>query len=308
MRRIMIAHRNNLKEHAVLKRAMREADAARAAEGGGLAAEGNSSTQPGRRNAGDATTAATEGGQNDDDDVDDDRIPDGTTKMAHATSASSPPAYASSSTFNGKKDDNDAPPPSSSSSSSSLGTGMERTRRMYGGSSAPPKSDEDILREMDVDAVETTRSYRRWTACPDGTTFTYNHTYVKGVEGHDWLLRKNIWRRMRYRRENRVKVLNLMAREIEIDRPDDCRQRLLVVSRAVEDAAAAAVARADSYDHAIDADAVAALGAVGGEEDDPSTGLSGVLDAAARLAAAVSVANGATLVKSGEANGGIFEV
>jgi hypothetical protein len=31
----------------------------------------------------------------------------------------------------------------------------------------------------------------------------YNQKYTKGKEGHDWLLRKNIWRRMRYRRENK---------------------------------------------------------------------------------------------------------
>jgi hypothetical protein len=57
-----------------------------------------------------------------------------------------------------------------------------------------------------------TRSYRRWSVLPDGTSFTYNQTYVRGREGHNWLLRKNIWRRMRYWRENRVKVLNLRAR------------------------------------------------------------------------------------------------
>ena len=30
---------------------------------------------------------------------------------------------------------------------------------------------EDVLREMDVVAVESTRSYRRWSALPDGATF-----------------------------------------------------------------------------------------------------------------------------------------
>ena len=43
------------------------------------------------------------------------------------------------------------------------------------------------------------------------------------------------------------------------------------------------------------------------EEDDPSVGLSGRLDAAARLVAAISVADGAAHVKSEEANSGIFE-
>jgi hypothetical protein len=57
-----------------------------------------------------------------------------------------------------------------------------------------------------------TRLYRRWLVLPDGTSFMYKQTYVRGRDGHDWLLRKNIWRRMRYRRENRAKVLNLRAR------------------------------------------------------------------------------------------------
>lgn len=34
----------------------------------------------------------------------------------------------------------------------------------------------------------------------------YNQKYTKGREGDDWLLRKNIWRRMRYRRENKKMV------------------------------------------------------------------------------------------------------
>ncbi len=57
-----------------------------------------------------------------------------------------------------------------------------------------------------------TRSYRRWLVLPDGTSFTYNQTYIRGRDGHDWLLRKNIWKRMRYQRENCAKVLNLRAR------------------------------------------------------------------------------------------------
>lgn len=67
-------------------------------------------------------------------------------------------------------------------------------------------TDVDILNEMDVDAVEATRSYKKWAALPMGTPFVYNQTYVKGEDGHDWLLKKNIWRRMRYRRRNRDRV------------------------------------------------------------------------------------------------------
>jgi hypothetical protein len=146
-----------------------------------------------------------------------------------------------------------------------------------------------------------TRSYRRWSVLPDGTSFTHNQTYVRGRDGHDWLLRKNIWRRMRYRRENRAKFLNLRARggwvgggegegegetststagrgnaeeEVRDGRQravgeegahddDEHQRRLLVVSRAVEDAAAAAMARNGFFNHSIDANAVAALTAGG---------------------------------------------
>lgn len=67
-------------------------------------------------------------------------------------------------------------------------------------------TDDEVMREMDNPAVEGTRSFRSWLALEDGETFTYNQTYVKGKEGHDWLLKKNIWRRMRYRRENKKMV------------------------------------------------------------------------------------------------------
>ena len=111
----------------------------------------------------------------------------------------------------------DSPPPSLSSSSSSHRRtrppppppppSNKRQRRSAG--PTMPQSDEDVLREMDVVAVESTRSYRRWSALPDGAAFSYNQNYTRGRDGHDWLLRKNIWRRMRYRRENRAKVASL---------------------------------------------------------------------------------------------------
>ena len=70
-------------------------------------------------------------------------------------------------------------------------------------------SDSQISKEMDVTAVEATRSYRAWSELPNGAEFVYNQKYMKGKEGHDWLLRKNIWRRMRYRRENKKMVEGL---------------------------------------------------------------------------------------------------
>lgn len=155
---------------------------------------------------------------------------------------------------------------------------------------------------MDIPAVEATRSYRKWFDIENGTRFTYNQTYVKGLQGHDWLLKKNIWRRMRYRRENQMKVRELAGEELDpkshwndawktemstddvamaegdgalADREEEggC-----LVSKAVADAAAAAAAQV-AFEPGIDADAVAALGA-----DDPI--VSCALDAAAQLAAA----------------------
>lgn len=67
-------------------------------------------------------------------------------------------------------------------------------------------TDEQVMREMDVAAVEATRSYKSWQSLPEGKDFVYNQKYTKGKPTHDWLLRKNIWRRMRYRRENKKMV------------------------------------------------------------------------------------------------------
>lgn len=67
-------------------------------------------------------------------------------------------------------------------------------------------SDNYVAKEMDVPAVEATRSYRTWMSLPEGAEFVYNQKYIKGRDGHDWLLKKNIWRRMRYRRENKKMV------------------------------------------------------------------------------------------------------
>lgn len=71
--------------------------------------------------------------------------------------------------------------------------------------------DEQVVQEMDVAAVEATRSYKTWQALEEGKEFIYNQKYVKGRPTHDWLLRKNIWRRMRYRRENKKMVQAVLS-------------------------------------------------------------------------------------------------
>lgn len=172
-----------------------------------------------------------------------------------------------------------------------------KRRRVAG---TDPPSDDQILMEMDVPAVEATRSYRKWLALPNGAPFTYNQSYVKGKDDHDWLLKKNIWRRMRYRRENQNKVVQMgmgrgsdagdwapwkaedMLPPIAAPPTADTRKEEdddALVSRAVADAAAAAAAQVEAFEPGIDAVAVAALGA-----EDPI--VSSALDAAAQIAAA----------------------
>lgn len=156
MRRIMIARRNNLKDHQALKRA-RE-----------LTSEELSGVK----------ANATDG---------------------EGSSTAEPAAKVT------KSEASDTPGTSS---------GPIRKRRP-----ATMFNDTEVAREMDVAAVEATRSYRTWQELADGAVFIYNQKYIKGREGHDWLLRKNIWRRMRYRRENKKMVEKL--RDVHGPPPSD---------------------------------------------------------------------------------------
>lgn len=141
MRRIMIARRNNLRDHQTLKRA-------RVQTGGGSTSSGDESPV---------------------------KAPKVEPVVEAAPASPSPPPQAA--------------------------TNSTRKRRP-----ASLFSDAQVCKEMDVPAVEATRSYRTWLDLPQGGEFIYNQKYIKGKDGHDWLLRKNIWRRMRYRRENKKMV------------------------------------------------------------------------------------------------------
>lgn len=147
-----------------------------------------------------------------------------------------------------------------------------KRRRIAAGVLQP--TDGHILEEMDVPAVEATRSYRKWRALPEGSLFVYNQTYIRGHADHDWLLRKNIWRRMRYRRENRAKIAALKngpgglgagdwttctAKTVN-DTPAE-KEEEKMISKAVVAGAAAAAAQVEAFEPGIAADAVAALGA-----------------------------------------------
>jgi len=248
MRRIMIARRNNLKDHAVIKK-MRAAEAN---------SRGVDVTELKKRR----------------------KVKRDTSKEDQEEVVQLPPL-----------------PPSNPS-----GT---KPRRVAG---TIQPSDQEILHEMDVPAVEATRSYKKWQALLDGEKFVYNQTYEKGKKDHDWLLRKNIWRRMRYRRENKLKVermryvsggdeetgaavqvpilpqINFKSSEEATSAQVETKMEDTTAREDEDDyvaaaAAAAAVAVADSLAppdiSAIDADAVAAL-------VDPQA-----LDAAAQLAATI---------------------
>jgi hypothetical protein len=160
MRRIMIARRNNIRDHETLKRARRQTK---------TPTSGSSSSTGAAAAAAAAATKAA----------------------ANIASAAAAAAAAAAEESN------------------------RRSRR-------PPSSfsDSQVEKEMDAPAVAATRSYRSWLGLPDGAEFVYNQKYIKGRDGHDWLLRKNIWRRMRYRRENKKMVERLKdAGELVMPQP-----------------------------------------------------------------------------------------
>ena len=195
MRRIMIARRNNLKDHQTLKRA-------RQTTGHHQEPEQEQQQQLEQQLEQQQHKTFQDNG---DHHVQQDSLdekppaakvakldpPQGDKAEVATTSDTTPPESKS--------------PTSPSSPSSNTGTiptsAAPRKRRP-----ASLFSDAHVAKEMDVAAVEATRSYRAWLELPEGAEFVYNQKYVKGKEGHDWLLRKNIWRRMRYRRENKKMV------------------------------------------------------------------------------------------------------
>jgi len=149
--------------------------------------------------------------------------------------------------------------------------------------SASTVSDAQVVEEMDVAAVEATRSYRTWRSLSDGQEFIYNQKYIKGKEKHDWLLRKNIWRRMRYRRENKKMVRDMMSSNADSD--NVMNKGPAAVDSTAPDANGVA---AGIVDHALLASAAAAAGE--GEHIHKSAVEKAVVDAA--VAAAESYVKG----------------
>jgi len=64
--------------------------------------------------------------------------------------------------------------------------------------------------DMDIIAIENTRTYKKWMLLEDGKELRYNHVYHKGKAGQDNHLRRNIWRRMKYRKrcKNLIATMN----------------------------------------------------------------------------------------------------
>lgn len=184
MRRIMIARRNNLRDHDALKRARAVVVVAAAAAAAAVTTS-TSTTEA-------ATTTTTTN-----------------TSIAEEVGNEIQPTAATTTTSDGDAETPNPPPATTTTTPiTTPDQGVKRSKRRKTSANG---SEDQIIQEMDVAAVEATRSYKTWQALEDGKEFVYNQKYVKGKESHDWLLRKNIWRRMRYRRENKKMVEALFS-------------------------------------------------------------------------------------------------
>lgn len=95
-----------------------------------------------------------------------------------------------------------------------LSTITKRKRALIENCAGPAvMSDLEVMEEMDVEAVENTPSFQTWRGLMDGIPFTYSQTFIKGKAGHEWLLKKSIWRKMRYRRENKRLVTEMQKQK-----------------------------------------------------------------------------------------------
>ncbi len=173
MRRIMIARRNNLRDHEILKKARAQVEIAENANGNADSTDGNSSSNTN-------SIQSSNSNQNQ-------SLKEGIRKDVDKINT-----------------DND--------NTNNINPNPTKRRRCAASHSM---TDDELRREMDTPAIEATRSYKAWLALPDGQEFTYNQKYIKGREGHDWLLRKNIWRRMRYRRHNKAMVEKVKNNNID---------------------------------------------------------------------------------------------
>ncbi|KAL3923932.1 MAG: hypothetical protein SGILL_001354 [Bacillariaceae sp.] len=177
MRRIMIARRNNMKDHASLKRAKELAQK-----------QEQQQQQKGKASQQGPVREETNGGD----------LPDDVNVNQDSSLTN---------TMNNDSGEVDA--------------SKQQKKRRY----TTIFTDAEIAEEMDGPAVVATRTYKTWKALQDGDELHYNHKFIKGKEGHDWLLRKNIWRRMKYRRDNRKLVEEVLKDEPRSTRPKRATKR-----------------------------------------------------------------------------------
>ena len=193
-------------------------------------------------------------------------------------------------------------PPSTNVPSKAAKAESNRKRR-------PPTvfSDSEIIKEMDVAAVEATRSYRKWKSLKDGELLTYNQIYIKGQAKHEWLLKKNIWRRMRYRRENK-KIVEKLKLEDHDYLEDATTGETSATTRNRSTRAAVASAAAVAAVAMMDSDSVmdASTNVVHNPLD--AVADSAALDAAARLADAATVDEAAVAAATAAVSQGSVEV
>lgn len=301
MRRIMIARRNNVKDHQTLKRARH------------MMANASTSTTT-------TTTTIT--------------LPRSTTTTAMDAATATAAAVAAVSTTNDPSafgsEDSENKEQSSPTSGTSLSS-PPMTKALKTESSGSRKrrpatifTDAEIVKEMDVAAVEATRSFRRWKSLQDGEIMTYNQSYVKGQPKHEWQLRKNIWRRMRYRRENKKIVEKLKIEDeggtieeggdggggtttttsVETATPSPVKSRSTRASVAATSAAVAAAAAAAAAAAVVVVNSSVVLNDTGVVVHNPlvdAVADSAALDAAARLADAGSTVDEAAVAAAAAA-------
>lgn len=214
MRRIMIARRNNIRDHEVLKLARKHTSPSHNT-GTSAAATTTTATAPPPPPFRDGVKGGEEG--------------NGVSDVVSAAPSSSAAAVAPTTAAGSQAHSvvSEAPTSAGAAVPSSAAAGQAPvplappTLPIPLAAAPPPPtttrrrrpastfSDQQVELEMDVSAVEATRSYRAWQELGEGCEFVYNQKYIKGADGHDWLLRKNIWRRMRYRRDCKKMVERL---------------------------------------------------------------------------------------------------
>lgn len=197
MRRIMITRRNNVKEHKLLKKARKRQHEQQWATQSALRMQGSSQTPASLSTSGALASSVSV------------NHPLSASSLAHSSDdngallGSASAAHTSSATASAQTMTADRSQ-EKCSSSFITGVGVGPSKVQHSEHASSPSMDVfGLPKDMDYEAVIATRSFRRWRTLRNGAEFTYNQRFIKGKEGHEELLLKNIWRRMKYRRDNK---------------------------------------------------------------------------------------------------------